>query len=478
MKKLLSILLIVLLFPFSYITNETTAAVNGLPKNVVIGYWENWGKEGQNKIKLRDCDRGWDVVIVSFMLTDETNYRCVFSPVDYIYGSNVATAEAEFLSDVKFLQSRGQKVLIAFGGAVSYNLDLRTTANRDEFYRTARDIIEKYDFDGWDIDIEQSILANKPAWGDYATTCIDKTNETSMLNPTKPTNVNLIWICKELEKYFGDDFMLTMAPEHPYVQGGAFYWGGSAGIWGGYLPLINGVRDILDFVHVQLYNNGYGDYPDGYNIANVESYVNLTKLLIEGFTTGQTMWQPGVSEYFAGLRPDQVALGVLVQNTGGSGTLTNAEYAECLRQLLAVYPDFRGIMTWSINWTVYNKTDFLPLMRSIIDELPVETTTTVSILIPTMTIATTTSTATTPILTTISAPPIENNIGDIDLDNQVGKIADVVLLGKHVASKISLTGQSFINANCDMRDPAVNVADLQALIKYMLKQISELPFKG
>ncbi|GHU54889.1 hypothetical protein FACS1894132_10190 [Clostridia bacterium] len=69
-------------------------------------------------------------------------------------------------------------------------------------------------------------------------------------------------------------------------------------------------------------------------------------------------------------------------------------------------------------------------------------------------------------------------VGDIDIDGQVGKIADVVLLGKHVASKITLTGNGLINANCDTRDLAVNVADLQALIKYMLKQITSLPYKG
>ncbi|GHU51797.1 hypothetical protein FACS1894132_00020 [Clostridia bacterium] len=68
--------------------------------------------------------------------------------------------------------------------------------------------------------------------------------------------------------------------------------------------------------------------------------------------------------------------------------------------------------------------------------------------------------------------------GDIDLDSEIGKIADIVLLGKHVANKITLTGQSLINANCDTRDPAVNVADLQALIKFMLKQLSYLPYEG
>ncbi|GHU52399.1 sialidase [Clostridia bacterium] len=82
--------------------------------------------------------------------------------------------------------------------------------------------------------------------------------------------------------------------------------------------------------------------------------------------------------------------------------------------------------------------------------------------------------------TTTTTTTIENInlIGDVDIDGSAGKIADVVLLGKHVASKLTITGQSLINANCDTRDLAINVADLQALIKYMLKQINSLPFKG
>ncbi|GHU53283.1 hypothetical protein FACS1894132_05020 [Clostridia bacterium] len=68
------------------------------------------------------------------------------------------------------------------------------------------------------------------------------------------------------------------------------------------------------------------------------------------------------------------------------------------------------------------------------------------------------------------------NCGDVDCDGSAGKIADVVLLGKHVSGKITLLGQNLINADCDLRSSSVDVADLQALIKFMLKQIAELPF--
>ncbi|GHU54802.1 hypothetical protein FACS1894132_09980 [Clostridia bacterium] len=104
--------------------------------------------------------------------------------------------------------------------------------------------------------------------------------------------------------------------------------------------------------------------------------------------------------------------------------------------------------------------------------------TTTSLDITTTTELDITTTTSVSITTTITHAEPTEFIGDIDGDDQIGKIADVVLLGKHVASKITLTGQSLINANTDTRDPAVNVADLQALIKFMLKQITELPYHG
>ncbi|GHU54977.1 hypothetical protein FACS1894132_10400 [Clostridia bacterium] len=87
-------------------------------------------------------------------------------------------------------------------------------------------------------------------------------------------------------------------------------------------------------------------------------------------------------------------------------------------------------------------------------------------------------------LTAVSFNPVKQSVtaaesivyGDVDDDGDVGKIADVVLLGKHVAGKLVLKGQNLANANCDVRDNAVDVADLQTLIKYMLKQITSLPY--
>jgi chitinase len=238
---------------------------------------------------------------------------------------------------------------------LGYSLELDTVEQRDEFYTSCRDIIEKYGFDGLDIDIEQSILNN--------------IGETSVLNPVKPMNVNLIWICRSLHEYFGDGFMLTMAPEHPYVQGGAYWWSGWQGIWGGYLPLINGTRDIITFIHPQLYNNNFVDYPDPYNEYSIDTFVFVTQLLIEGFTVAT------IGEHFDGLRPDQVVLGVLTESAAysGNGELPAEDYAQAVKLLIDKYPDFRGAMTWSIGGDSRSGGSFLERMRELFDSYGTQT---------------------------------------------------------------------------------------------------------
>ena len=85
-------------------------------------------------------------------------------------------------------------------------------------------------------------------------------------------------------------------------------------------------------------------------------------MLIEGFSYGGTN--------FVGLRPDQVAFGVLSgSSSANSGFTTAADVnnaLDCLTQLLncgtikptVAYPSFRGVMTWSINWDKHDAYNF------------------------------------------------------------------------------------------------------------------------
>ena len=356
-KKLLSCFIVfsVLLTSFVFAApTKANAQVNGLPAQCVIGYWENWSSSETANMTLREIDPGWDVIIVSFMLTDSSQVRAVFSPDSSLYPSG----DQAFINDVAYCQARGQKVLISLGGATG-NLTLNTDSDRKTFYDSACAIIEKYGFDGIDIDLEHSILSVSSA--------------DTLTNMATPIQAHLNTILHDMVKKYGSDFMVTMAPEHPYVQGGAVAW---RGFYGGYLPLLNNCRDILTFIHPQYYNNPINEYNGEYwgcptfgaSGYNVNSLVVLSELLITGFET-----KVG---FFEGLRPDQVAFGVPASSeAAGSGYLPLTDYAQALDTLIKKYPTFRGIMTWSINYDVKaNNNGFVNTMRSVFPTVTVPVT--------------------------------------------------------------------------------------------------------
>src|SRR5262249_52243202 len=147
---------------------------------------------------------------------------------------------------------------------------------------------------------------------------------------------------------------LSMAPEHPYVQGAFVAY---AGIWGSYLPIIDGLRDDLSVLHVQLYNDGDMPTPWGtFHPTTVDMLVASAEMMVGGF---QTAGGPA----FKGLRADQVAFGLpsgnASANPGNFASVGTVQQAyECIttgascgtHKPAQTYPDFRGVMSWSINW--------------------------------------------------------------------------------------------------------------------------------
>ncbi len=104
-------------------------------------------------------------------------------------------------------------------------------------------------------------------------------------NPTTPQIVNLISAIRTISDHYGPDFLLSMAPETAYVQGGYSAYGS---IWGAYLPIIYGVKDKLTYIHVQHYNAGSGIGMDGnnYNQGTADYEVAMADMLLHGFPVG------------------------------------------------------------------------------------------------------------------------------------------------------------------------------------------------
>jgi chitinase len=309
-----------------------------LPSPALIGYWHNWNDLNAPYIQLDSIDNKYNVIEVAFALpTSSFNMTMLFTPV--------IVSQSVFISKVQALQLQGKKVLISIGGATA-TVDLTTTANKNAFVSSMTNIINTYGFDGIDIDIENgsSILISGG----------------TIASPGNIAQVNLIDAIKLIMANYRIThplkLLLSMAPETAFVQGGM---SGFGSIWGGYLTLINGLRDSLDFLQVQLYNSGtmYGIDSRVYTQGTADFIVAMTEAVIRGFNTS--------GGAFLGLPASKIAIGLpACSSAAGGGFTDSATVKSAMNYLLGKgpkpgtyvlaqtggYSNLRGMMTWSINW--------------------------------------------------------------------------------------------------------------------------------
>jgi len=304
---------------------------HALPRHALVGYLHNFDN-GSGVLPLGQVDGSWDVIVLAFA-DDMGEGRIAFNPAPGL-------ERARLVADIAARRAAGGIVVLSFGGELG-TVTLRTQRDEDNFVRTTAQAIDAYGLDGIDIDLEKIAGVVHGA----------------------PVAARLVSAVKRLHAMY-PNLYVSMAPEHPYVQGG---WVSMEGIWGAYLPLIDGLRDELDLLHVQLYNNGGLPTPyhaDPLPAGSVDMMVGSARMLIEGFELA------GGKGRFHGLRPDQVALALPSgPRAAGSGhappaaiirafdCLTRATGCDALKPARP-YPDFRGVMAWSINWDVADQGAF------------------------------------------------------------------------------------------------------------------------
>ncbi len=308
---------------------------------VLIGYWQNWNDANAPYIPLDQIDSRYDVVCVSFgEPVSPSDMTMVFVPE--------TVSESTFNTQIQALQGLGKKVLLSIGGA-NTSISLPDLASRDVFINSMNSLLDTYSFDGIDIDIEHgnSILASG-----------------TIANPSSADCLNLIEAIRQIKSHFlsvkSHDMMLTFAPETAYVQGGMSAYGG---IWGGYLPILDALRNDINYIHVQLYNSGsvYGIDGGIYTQASADFIVAMSEALIQGFNTS--------GGNFAGFSANKVVVGLPACSSAAGGGFTSTEIVQSAIHYLrgtgnqpgnyvltqtAGYPDLGGMMTWSINWDAVN----------------------------------------------------------------------------------------------------------------------------
>ncbi|MFI6500769.1 chitinase [Nonomuraea typhae] len=349
-------------------TTEGGGGGGQLPKRVLVGYLHASFANGSGYIRMADVPNEWDVINLAFgEPTSVTSGDIRFRLCPAAECPNVEP-EADFIAAIRAKQAAGKKVLISIGGQ-NGQVQLTTTAARDAFVSSVSAIIDRYGLDGLDIDFEgHSLYLNA--------------GDTNLASPTTPVIVNLISALKTLKAKYGSRFVLTMAPETFFVQlGYQFYGPGPSGAAdrrsASYLPVIHAMRNDLTLLHVQDYNSGpIKGLDDQYHTMGTHDFhVAMTDMLLAGFPImGNT------ANVFPPLRQDQVAIGLPAAPWAGNGFTTVAEVQkafDCLAKGAncgpyrprGVYPNLRGLMTWSINWDKYNSFEFSRNHRAYLNAL-------------------------------------------------------------------------------------------------------------
>ncbi|SDG59236.1 Chitinase [Sinosporangium album] len=340
-----------------------------LPKRVMVGYLHASFANGSGYTKMRDVPNEWDVINLAFgEPTSVTSGDIRFAQCPAAECPNVES-EADFIAGIREKQALGKKVLISIGGQ-NGQVQLTSTGARDKFVQSVSAIIDKYGLDGLDIDFEGHSLSLNAG-------------DTDFRNPTTPVIVNLIEAIRALKARYGKNFVLTMAPETFFVQlGYQFYGPGPNNAAdpraGSYLPVIHALRNDLTLLHVQDYNSGpiKGLDDQFHTMGTHDFHVAMTDMLLAGFPI-----MGNQANVFPPLRQNQVAIGLPAAPWAGNGFTTVAEVQkafDCLAKGTncgpyrprGVYPDLRGLMTWSINWDRYNNFEFSRQHRAYLNALP------------------------------------------------------------------------------------------------------------
>jgi chitinase len=336
----------------------------------MIGYLHASFANGSGYLRMADVPADWDIVNLAFgeptsVTSGDIRFR--LCPVAECPG---VESEAEFIAAIRAKQQQGKKVLISIGGQ-NGQVQLTTTAARDTFVSSVSAIIDRYGLDGLDVDFEGHSLSLN-------------TGDTDFRNPTTPVIVNLISALRTLKQRYGSRFVLTMAPETFFVQLGYQYYG--LGPWGGqdpragsYLPVIYALRNDITVLHVQDYNSGpiMGLDNQYHTMGGADFHIAMTDMLLAGFpVAGNT------ANVFPALREDQVAFGTPSSVSAGNGYVAPAGVQQAVNCLVrgqscgsytprsGTNPNFRGLMTWSINWDRYYGWEFRNSHRPFLNSLP------------------------------------------------------------------------------------------------------------
>ncbi|MEE1816124.1 chitinase [Streptomyces sp. SP18ES09] len=299
-----------------------TCALKPKPAGKVLqGYWENWDGSANGVHPpfgwapiddTRFAAHGYNVINAAFPVIRSDGTVLWEDGMD----STVRVSTPAQMCNAK---AAGATILLSIGGAAA-GIDLSSRAVADRFIATVVPILQKYNFDGIDIDIETGLVGS------------------GSIGTLSASQANLVYIIDGVLARMPAGFGLTMAPETAYVTGGSVTYGS---IWGAYLPVVKKYADNgrLWWLNMQYYNGSmYGCSGDSYSAGTVAGFVAQTDCLNKGLVVqGSTIKVPY----------DKQVPGLPAQPGAGGGYMAPSSVAQAWNHYGG---SLKGLMTWSANW--------------------------------------------------------------------------------------------------------------------------------
>lgn len=127
---------------------------------IQMSYWMNWNQENGAYLPLSQVPTQVDIVAVAF----NSNSSSIPGYVNFHLGiPNIS--DATFLADMATLKARGQYVILSIGGGGA-RLVVDTPQAQAAFTSSVYAVIQKWGFDGIDIDLENESVSASPKMGE------------------------------------------------------------------------------------------------------------------------------------------------------------------------------------------------------------------------------------------------------------------------------------------------------------------------
>lgn len=306
-------------------------------KNIVnASYWCAWGgnsfTDGTNVTKgipislIPDC---YNVLIYAFAVPESNinNSTAKIIEADYFQTSIEDTIVA-----IKRFIKNGKKFLISVGGANGYFL-IKNDSDAKKFTQSMISIIDKYGFNGIDIDLEGSSTASDPI-------CFAKAIKDIVDNYRNQNN----------------DFWLTFAMEWPYLRLNSFYTNLIKALGNGNIQ--DGII-YTTYFWPQLYNqgviNGFQAHPWPAKWNEINPQESGMPNFIINFI--QAVTNSAVAEYnnWMSIPINKLVITLPASNGAANNGMLYVIDEKCIEYIRSYINGFIGFNNWSIDFDAFSQ---------------------------------------------------------------------------------------------------------------------------